>query len=153
MNVTIKAEVGKQDIWIERVFHVAPNLVYSMFTDAWLICQWQGDNCTFKSFECQNGGIYESEHKGVDGNTYGFKGVYHELIPDERIIRTSEFLGLPFKVIPTLEIYSFEKVDEEKTKLTIQIICNNEEVRDAMVQHGMEAKFDAIFKSIDKLLG
>ena len=90
-------------------------------------------------------------HTGPDGLTYGFRGIYHELIQNERIVKTSEFLGLPFKVLPTLEVLSFEE-QEGQTFLSIQIICDSVVTRDAMVQHGMQTHFDAIFGVIDELL-
>lgn len=148
----ITAKQGKQDIWVERQFDAEKSLVFRLITEADLIARWQGDTLTFKSYECKNGGFYESSHIGSDGNTYGFRGVFHEIMPNERIIKTSEFLGLPFKVIPTLEIHSLETLSPNQTKLTIQIICNSEEVRDAMVQHGMQAQFDKIFTQADSLL-
>ena len=67
------------------------------------------------------------------------------------IIQTSEFLGLPFKVIPTLEITKFESLDAELTKLTKQIICVNNEVRNAMLQYGMRQQFETSFNRIDDL--
>lgn len=152
MSTEITAENGKQDIWIKRHFEASKSLVFRILTEPDLIVQWQGHSFAFKSYDCKNGGGYESSHIGSDGNTYGFKGVFHEIIPDERIIKTSEFLGLPFKVIPTLEIHSLEEIDTDQTKLTIQIICNSEEVRDAMVQHGMQQQFDSIFSNLDSLI-
>lgn len=152
MTTRITAEKGKQDIWIERQFNTRKSLVFRLLTEADLIVQWQVHPFTFKIFEGKNGGCYESSHIGSDGNTYGFKGVFHEIIPNERVIKTSEFLGLPFKVIPTLEVQSVEELHPNQTKLTIQIICNNEEVRDAMVQHGMQQQFDALFAKLDSLL-
>jgi uncharacterized protein YndB with AHSA1/START domain len=152
MTTSITAEKGKQDIWIERSFNANKNLVFRLLTEEDLIIQWQVQPFTFKTFEGKNGGIYESTHIGPDGNTYGFKGVFHEIIPNERIIKTSEFIGLPFKVIPTLEIHSVEEINRDQTKLTIQIICNNEEVRDAMVQHGMQQQFDTLFLNLVLLL-
>jgi uncharacterized protein YndB with AHSA1/START domain len=152
MTTKITAEKGKQDIWIERNFEASKNLVFRLITEADLIAQWQVHPITFKIFEARNGGSYESSHVGSDGNSYGFKGVFHEIIPNEKVIKTSEFLGLPFKVIPTLEIQSLEELNQNQTKLTIQIICNSEEVRDAMVQHGMQQQFDALYFNFDTVL-
>ncbi len=152
MTTNITAEKGKQDIWIERSFNANKSLVFRLLVEEDLIIQWQVQPFTFKTFEGKNGGSYESEHIGPDGNTYGFKGVFHEIIPNERIIKTSEFIGLPFKVIPTLEIHSVEETNTDQTQLTIQIICNNEEVRDAMVQHGMQQQFDTLFSNLDNCL-
>jgi uncharacterized protein YndB with AHSA1/START domain len=152
MITKITAEIGKQDIWIERNFEAPKNIVFRLLIEADLIVQWQVHPISFKIFEAKNGGSYESSHVGSDGNTYGFKGVFHEIIPNDKVIKTSEFVGLPFKVIPTLEIQSVEDLNENQTKLSIQIICNSEEVRDAMVQHGMQEQFDALFIKIDTLL-
>ena len=152
MTTHVTAENGKQDIWIKRQFNAPKNLVYRLISEEELIVQWQVDSFNFIRYEGRNGGMYESTHIGPDGNTYGFKGVFHEIIPNECIIKTSEFLGLPFKVIPTLEIHSVEELNTNKTLLTIQIICNNEEVRDSMVQHGMQEQFDTIFTNFDKTI-
>lgn len=152
MSTKITAEKGKQDIWIERLFDADKSLVFRLLTEADLITQWQSNSFAFKVFNCKNGGYYESSHIGNDGHSYGFKGVFHEIVPNQRIIKTSEFLGLPFQVMPTLEIHSLDDITPHQTKLTIQIICNNEEVRNAMVQHGMQQQFDTIFSNLDSIL-
>lgn len=152
MNTHITAVKGKQDIWIERTFNTSKELVFRLLTEPDLIEKWQNQNFKFKTYNCCFGGSYESSHIGVDGKEYGFKGVFHEIITNERIIKTSEFIGLPFKVLPTLEIHTIKETEPNITDLTIQIICNNEEVRDAMVQHGMKEQFDSIFSKLDSLL-
>jgi uncharacterized protein YndB with AHSA1/START domain len=152
MSTRITAEKGKQDIWIERRFKATKELVFRLLTEAEFIEAWQNLNFKFKTYDCRDGGSYESSHTAVDGKEYGFKGVFHEIIPNERIIKTSEFLGLPFKVLPTLEIHSLKETESDCTELTLQIICNNEEVRDAMVLHGMQAQFDAIYSKFDLLI-
>jgi len=58
---------------------------------------------------------------------------------------------LPFKVLPSLEVLSFEK-HEDQTILTIQIVCDSIATRDAMVQHGMHTHFEAIFGAMDELV-
>jgi uncharacterized protein YndB with AHSA1/START domain len=155
METEIIANQASQDIWIKRNFNAEKQHVFKLFFEKELQIQWQGaflKSFNFVSYECRNGGYYHSTHLGADGHTYGFKGVFHEIIENHQIIKTSEFLGLPFKVIPTLEIISFEEIDG-KTHLTIQILCNNSETRDAMVQHGMKPHFDATFGLMDQLLG
>lgn len=154
MNTEIIAESGNQNIWIKRRFNAEKQQVYKLFTEKEFQMQWQSAYLTkfrFHRFDCTTGGSFHSTHTGPDGLTYGFRGVYHELIQNERIVKTSEFLGLPFKVLPTLEVLSFEE-QEGQTFLSIQIICDSVVTRDAMVQHGMQTHFDAIFGVIDELL-
>lgn len=155
MNTEIIAQKGTQDIWIKREFNAGKNQVFKLFVDKELQYQWQSaflNDFHFVEFDCKTAGAYHTKHIGSDGLEYGFKGVFHEIIENHQIIKTSEFLGLPFKVIPTLEIIRFEEKDG-KTHLTIQIVCNNSETRDAMVQHGMKPHFDATFELMDQLLG
>ncbi len=150
----IIAEKNSQVIWVKRQFNANKNLVFRLFSEKELQLKWQSaflQDFNFQEFNCTSGGSYKSTHIGPDGQTYGFKGVFHEITLDEKIIKTSEFLGLPFKVSPTLEILSFEQ-NNLKTLLTIQIICDSETTRDAMVQHGMEAHFNAIFGKMDTLI-
>lgn len=155
MNTEIIADSGSQNIWIKRRFAADQELVYQLFVEKDLQLQWQSAylaNFKFLHFDCTTGGSYHSTHTGPDGITYGFMGIYHELVPNKRIVKTSEFLGLPFKVLPTLEVLSFEE-QEGQVLLSIQIICDSVVTRDAMVQHGMQTHFDAIFGVMDKLLG
>jgi uncharacterized protein YndB with AHSA1/START domain len=150
----IIADKNKQDIWIKRNFNASKDMVFRLFTEEALQFQWQNallKNFKFVTFNCKDGGNFHSTHLGLDGNIYGFIGVYHEIIENEKIIRTSEFLGLPFKVLPTLEIISFGQ-SGDTTTLIIQIICDSETTRDAMVAHGMKSHFDAIFGAMDVIL-
>ncbi len=150
----VTAGKNRQDIFIVRDFNAPKEQVYRLFIDKTLQIQWQSaflENFEFLVFEPKNGGSYHSTHQGPDGKAYGFKGVYHVLVPNEKIIKTSEFLGLPFSVNPTLEILRFEQLTS-KTTLSIQIICDQETTRDAMVQHGMKPHFDAIFNFMDSIL-
>ncbi len=155
MNTQITALAHSQDILIKRSFAAAADLVFKLFVEKDLQIRWQSaflQDFAFEAFEPTNGGSFHSTHTGADGQKYGFKGVYHELIPNEKIIKTSEFLGLPFKVTPTLEILTFVPNEDGTTSLNIQIICDSTTTRDAMVQHGMQAHFDAIFGFMDTLL-
>jgi len=54
-------------------------------------------------------------------------GTIHSLIPNQEIIRTFEMENMPIGV--QLEFLNFEKVTENKSKLTIQIIYKSEKHR------------------------
>jgi uncharacterized protein YndB with AHSA1/START domain len=151
---SIIADKNRQDIFIKRQFNASKDLVFKLYTDIDLQKRCQSaflQNFEFVEFKPEIGGNYHHTHTGQDGKVYGFKGIYHDVILNEKIIKTSEFLGLPFKVLPTLEILSFDE-SQSITNLTIQIICDSEVTRDAMVQHGMRPHFEAVFEEMDVLL-
>lgn len=73
--------------------------------------------------------------RDYDGNVYAFHGVYHEIVPPERLVYTFEFEGMPGHVL--LETVTFEEHDG-KTKLTDTSVFQTVEDRDGMLKLGME---------------
>ncbi len=151
----ITATEDTHDIIVEREFQADIELVFEAFSNPDLLKKWQFPpeaEFEIEKHECCDGGRYLTWHKGSNKMRFGFKGVFHEVSKPNLIIQTSEFLGLPFKVIPTLEIIKFESLGEEQTKLIKQIICVNKDVRNAMLQNGMEQHFRTSFDRIDNLI-
>lgn len=155
MSLIITAAENGHDIIIERKFNASADLVFEMFSNSDYLMQWlfpPSAAFEIEKFNCHTGGSYLTWHKGPNNMKFGFQGVFHEVKNPELIIQTSEFLGLPFKVIPTLEITKFESEGSEWTRLTKHIICINNEVRNAMLQNGMEIHFTSSFLRIDDLI-
>lgn len=155
MALKITAPKDGHDIIVERDFDAGIHLVFEIFTKPEYLMKWQfpeGAELTIERHDCNTGGSYLSWHKGPNNIKFGFTAVFHEVKVPELIIQTSEFLGLPFKVIPTLEITKLEAINPELTKLTKYIICVSNEVRNAMLQNGMEQHFTSSFIRIDDLL-
>jgi uncharacterized protein YndB with AHSA1/START domain len=155
MSLKLTAIDSGHDIIIERNFTASAELVFKVFSNPEYFKQWifpETAAFEIEKFDCQTGGSYLTWHKGPNNIKYGFQGVFHEVKYAELIIQTSEFLGLPFKVIPTLEITKFESAGPELTKLTKHIICVNNDVRNAMLQNGMEEHFTGSFTRIDEML-
>lgn len=44
--------------------------------------------------DCRNGGAYRYLHV-IDGQEYGFRGCFHEVRPNELIVQTFTFEGMP----------------------------------------------------------
>lgn len=155
LTTKITAAQNGHDIIIERDFNAKAPFVFEMFSNPDYLTQWlfpKEADLKIEKFECHTGGSFLTWHKGASNMKFGFKGVFHEVKNPELIIQTSEFLGLSFKVIPTLEILNFESKGSHWTKFTKQIICINNEVRNAMLQNGMEQQFTSSFIRIDQLL-
>src|SRR4051812_15491045 len=95
----IKAEEGKQELYIIREFDAPRELVFRAYTEAELYEQWCGPcdlTMTIEEMNAVDGGSYRFVHER-DGHKYTFHGVYHEVLAPERIIGTFEFDGLPEK--------------------------------------------------------
>jgi uncharacterized protein YndB with AHSA1/START domain len=149
------AEPGKQEIIIIREFNAPRVLVFKAFTDKKLYAQWLGPRgYTMKivRFEPKSGGGWRYVQKDQNGKEFGFHGVYHEILPPERMIDTFEFEGLPKKGHVSFETAKFEELPGGKTKLIIQTIFQSVQDRDAMIQSGMEGGMNESFSRLDELL-
>jgi len=153
-NITsIKAEPGKQEIFITREFDAPRELVFKAFTDAKLIAQWLGPrDLTMKveKFEPKAGGSYRYIHS-MGELSFGFHGVVHEVTFPERIIQTFEFEGLPEKGHVTLETARFEALPGGRTRFTNQSVFQSVAERDGMLQSGMERGVNDSYERLDEL--
>ena len=62
--------------------------VFEAFTNKDLFVKWfcRGNQATAKKFEGENGGTWHIAEKDSEGNEWSFYGVFHEILPNERII-------------------------------------------------------------------
>ncbi len=155
-NVTkITAEPGKQELFITREFDAPRELVFKAFTDPELYVQWLGPRMMkmkLEKFEPRSGGTWRYIHIDPQGNEYGFHGVYHEVLPPERLIDTFEFEGLPESGHVTLETARFEALPGGRTRFNSQVIFQSAADRDGMIASGMEQGLSEGFERLDELL-
>lgn len=154
-SVKITAELGKQEMVIERECDAPRELVFKAFTDRDLYAQWLGPRgltTRFETFEARNGGSYRFVQKDQKGTEYAFHGVYHEVSPPERIIGTFEYEGLPESGHVSLEVTKFEELPGNRTKLVSQSIYLSTADRDGMLQSGMEEGMNDSYSRLDELL-
>lgn len=153
-KTVITAEPGKQELFITREFDAPLELVFKAHTDPELFVQWLGPRgltMTLETFEPVTGGKWRFIQKDMDGNEFGFHGVFHEVSP-ERIIQTFEFEGLPERGHVILETIEFEPLPSGRTKLTAQSVYRSVADRDGMVQAGMEVGTREGYERLDELL-
>ena len=134
----IKAPPGKQEIIVTRTYNAPRELVYKTLTDPILIPQWWGPRyltTKVEIMEVKPGGQWRFIQQDPEGNTYGFRGVYHLAKSPELLIYTMEWDGLPDHVL--MNIDRFEERDG-KTICTSCSIFETVEDRDGMLQTGME---------------
>lgn len=151
----VRAEPGKQELFIAREFDAPRELVFKAHTDPKLYTQWIGPRrftTTLMKFEPRSGGMWRYVSKDKDGNEYAFHGVNHEVLAPEQLIGTFEFEGLPEKGHVSLETLRLEELPGGRTKLTIQVVFQSIDDRDGMLQGGMEEGLNESHDRLDELL-
>jgi uncharacterized protein YndB with AHSA1/START domain len=151
----IIAEPGKQELFIIREFDAPRELVFRAHVDPTLYTRWlgpRGYTMVLEKFEPSNGGSYRYIHKDPKGNGFTFHGVYHEVLPPERLIGTFEFEGLPEKGHVELDTARFESLPGGRTRLTIQAVYQSVRDRDGMIGSGMERGVKEGMERLDEVL-
>ena len=127
----VSAEDGKQDLVITREFDLPLALLFKACTEADIVEQWMGTKVL--KLESKKHGSYQLETKDGNGNVvFNANGVIHEFIPDRKIIRTFEMGNAPFGV--QLEIYEFERLTDNTSKLNMHVIYESGALRDQVLQ-------------------
>ncbi|WP_025763571.1 SRPBCC domain-containing protein [Dyadobacter tibetensis] len=124
-KTNINAQEGKQELIITRAFDLPVELVYKAYTEAEFITQWMGTNVL--KLENKSHGSYEFETSHEGNVMFKANGTIHKLISNQEIVRTFEMENMAIGV--QLEFLNFEKITEDKSKLTIQIIYKSEKHR------------------------
>lgn len=126
----IDAVEGKQEIMITREFELPVDLLFRAYSDAEIVEQWMSTKVL--KLENQNHGSYRFETTDPMGNKHLFSGTIHHFVPEQKITRTFEMENTPFEV--QLEFLQFEKLTEDTSRLTIQIVYRSVAQRDQMLK-------------------
>jgi uncharacterized protein YndB with AHSA1/START domain len=132
--VTLPADT---QILISREFAAPKHLVYKAWTTPELIKRWWSANrgeVTLAEVDLRVGGKWRYVMV-ADGFEVGFHGEYRELVPNERIVSTEVFEGMPeAEALDTLTLTE----NAGRTRLTILVQHQTKEHRDAHINSGME---------------
>ncbi|WP_127584209.1 SRPBCC family protein [Paenibacillus koleovorans] len=140
MSTTITAEPGTQEILTSRVFDAPRDLVYSVYTDPTTVPDWYGPaylTTVVDQMEVKKGGVFRYIQRDPSGGEHCFNGVYHTCRASELLVHTFEYEGAPDSI--GLVTITFEDAPGGMTKLTEVSLFPSVEVRDAVVNSGMEA--------------
>lgn len=128
------AEDGKQEVTMTREFDLPLELLFKAHVEPGLIEQWMGTKVV--KFESKKHGGYRFETTDPQGKVaFQADGVIHEFIPDRKITRTFEMANTPFGV--QLEVYEFEKLTDDTSKLSMHTIYESVEQRDQILKLGL----------------
>jgi uncharacterized protein YndB with AHSA1/START domain len=134
-TVTLPAD---EQILIRREFDAPKHLVYKAWTTPELVKRWwhaKRGEVTVADIDLRVGGTWRHVMVMEDGTEVGFHGEYREIVPNERIVFTEVFEGMPDAA--ALDTLTLTEVDG-RTILAILVEHASKEHRDAHIASGME---------------
>jgi uncharacterized protein YndB with AHSA1/START domain len=144
-------------ILITREFDAPKHLVYRVWTTPELVSRWWSGHrgtTTEVELDLRPGGRWRYVLKSNDGAEVGFHGEYREIVPDERLVYTEvyELPGVDLDSVdgPLITV-TFTALDGDRTRLELLTETGSEELRDTILQSGMEVGVREQFVLIQEL--
>jgi uncharacterized protein YndB with AHSA1/START domain len=127
-----------EQILITREFEAPKDLVYRAWTEPELVRRWWGGErgeVTVVEIDLQVGGAWRCVMITGDGSEAAFRGEYREIVPNERIVSTEVYEGMPGA--EALNTVTFEETGG-CTTLRVFVEHASKGTRDAHIASGME---------------
>jgi len=144
-----------REIVMTRDFDASRDLVYDAYTRPELLKRWLG---VFRDWtmpicemDVRPGGSYRWVWANPDGSRMTVRGVFREVVPNERLVATEKFddAWYPGEGLNTTTFV--EKGG--KTTLTQTLRYESREARDAVLKSPMETGVAASFDNLERILG
>ena len=143
-----------EQILITREFDAPKHLVYKAYTTPELVKRWwsgQMGEVTLAEIDLRVGGKWRWVMVTGEGFEVAFHGEYQEIVPDERLVST-EIYEIPDQgdSPPTLNTATFTEA-EGRTTLTVLVECPSKELRDTIIDSGMESGMQGSYDALERL--
>ena len=138
-ETTIEADPNLPTIRIIRDFDAPPDRVFRAWVEPELVVQWLGPKSTemrIDEWNARTGGNYRYAALENGEEVAAFYGSFHEVRPNERLVQTFTWEGMPDGV--SLETMTFEDLGDGRTRTIGLSVVENLEGRDAIMASGME---------------
>jgi len=136
---------------VVRVFNAPRHLVYKAWTTPELVKRWWHANrgeVILAEVDLRVGGKWRWVSVTPDGMEVAFHGVYHEIVPNERIVYTEAFEGVS-NADESATLNTLTLVEKDgRTTATMLTEAHSREVRDLILSTGME---DGLQEALDLL--
>ena len=136
-----------REVVMTRVFDAPRHLVFDAFTKPELLKRWfgpRGWSLVVCEVDLRVGGGFRFVLRGLEGQEMGMRGVYREIVPPERSVHMESFDDYPGESQVTAVFVE----QGGQTTLTATVLYPSREVRDIVLQTGME---HGAAESYDKL--
>lgn len=151
-TVTLPSET---QILIEREFDAPAHLVYRATTEPELVKRWWSGlrgEVTSARIDLRVGGTWRYVMRSNEGEEVAFHGTYREIVPNERIVSTELYEGVPGATEDdaTVNTVTYEDLGG-RTRLRTMVDCPNRETRDAIIDSGMEGGMQEAFDKLEEV--
>lgn len=146
--------IGEKQIEVVREFDAPRHLVYRAYTEPKMIERWwagRRGKVTSVESDLRVGGSYRYAMSAEEGFEVAFRGVYKEVVPNERLVHTEIFEAQPQE--EALTTITFEENDG-RTTLRMLIEMGSTETRDLMagqMEVGVQEGLDIIEEIVAEL--
>jgi uncharacterized protein YndB with AHSA1/START domain len=126
-----------REVVLTRVFDAPRPVVFDAFHRPELLKRWFGPHgwsLVVCEVDFRVGGGFRFVLRGPDGKDMGMRGVYREIVPPEMSVHEESFDDYPGKSLVTA-VWTEHR---GKATLTATVLYPSREVRDAVLQSGME---------------
>jgi uncharacterized protein YndB with AHSA1/START domain len=141
-----------EQILITREFDAPRHLVYRAWTTPELVKRWWSGGhgeVTIAEIDLRVGGMWRYVLIANEGFEVGFHGEYREIVPDERIVSTEVYEGMPEgEALNTLTLIE----DDGRTTMSILVQHSCKEHRDAHINSGMESGLQAALDLLEQVV-
>lgn len=132
----VTAGHGQHDILIKRDFDLPVELLYIAHTDPDIFAKWMTHEYGIVKvirLDAVPMGGFRFETSDVSGNVvFAAEGVFHNVIENEKIVRTFEMSNSPFDV--QLEFLDFIRLSDHKSRLSMHSIFRSGDARDQLLK-------------------
>jgi uncharacterized protein YndB with AHSA1/START domain len=152
-ETTIEADPNLPTIRIIRDFDAPRAKVFKAWVDPELVVKWLGPKSTemrIDQWDARTGGSYRYAALQDGEEVAAFYGSFHEVRPNERLVQTFTWEGMPDGV--SLETMTFEDLGDGRTRTVGLSVVENFEGRDAIIASGMEVGVYEGYEKLDALL-
>jgi uncharacterized protein YndB with AHSA1/START domain len=145
-----------REIVITRGFDAPRSLVFEAMREPELLNRWLLGPPGWTMVECENdlrvGGAFRHMWRNVDGTEMAMSGVYREVSPPERVVRTESFqFGCDAQAGEQI-VTSVLTEHDGRTMLTLTVLYPSKEARDATIASGMERGVTASYDRLADML-
>ena len=151
-TVTLPTE---DQILITREFDAPKELVWKAWTTPELVKQWWHANrgeVKLAEIDLRVGGTWRYVSVTPEGFEVGFHGEYREIEPHDRLVSTEAYEGIPnHDENATVNTMTLDE-DNGRTTVAILVQCPSRDVRDAMIDSGMEAGMQDAFDLMEQVV-
>jgi uncharacterized protein YndB with AHSA1/START domain len=142
-----------EEILIRREFDAPRHLVYRAYTTPELVMRWwsgQRGEMKIADIDLRVGGTWRYVMVANGGYEVAFHGEYREIVPDERIVTTEVYEGMPEVGEPAVDTITFIEADG-RTTLELLMRVSSREIRDMILETGMEIGVQEQMDALEQL--